>query len=87
MNTQRILTEKDPFIREIWTCGFEAVEANLSSRSIKFIREDGTYKEIGQFDFEDFCSKLTIKGERGGYRFLSDADGSAQKFKEFMLKA
>lgn len=85
-HSQKILNEKDPYLREIWAAGYTSVKDDQITCELVLISDNGNYKRIPYFHLT--LHNLTIK--RGLmpdgtiHSWLSEADGSAQKFRDLI---
>jgi hypothetical protein len=83
----KILTEKDPFLREIWAHGYdEVVEQDCGQTLVLVQKKNRFVKKISRYDLINF--KHTIKrgllpnGEI--HEWLCESDGSCARFLELI---
>lgn len=86
--SEDIRSQKDPYLREILALGYDKVFRDERSRTLMLLHHNGGLKEFEIRDIEFFIYKLTIKTavliDGRFHSWLSDADGSADKFREFI---
>ena len=84
----KIISEKDPILRELYAQGCD-VSVNKIYRKIELRNNDGM-KSIPMDDFDIIFASMTTKtgilpdGSR--YTWISEGDGSAQRFRDFISK-
>lgn len=86
--SENIRSQKDPYLREILALGYDKVFVEECSRTLILLHRNGGVNEIGISDVELFKWKLTIKTavliDGSFHSWLSDADGSSNRFREFI---
>jgi len=84
ITSEQIRTEQCPYLREIYSLGYDTVISNQCKNSIRLERSSDRYfKEIPLFKLTDHYTireGLSPDGEL--HRWISDADGSADRFRE-----
>lgn len=87
-NLDKIMNEKDPFLREIWAMGYDEVRESKVRCEIELIRlHDGFIKKIPMYDtfaMYQYKIKKAILIDGSIHAWLSEADGSAETFRNYI---
>lgn len=84
----KILNEEDPFIREIMALGYPNVMSSVCENTITFFN-DKQSKTFDTHELQQFSLGLTIKEailiDGRVHRWVSEADGSADRFRNYIM--
>lgn len=82
----KILNEQDPFLREIWAAGYdEVIESPIMDGFMLVRNQDNFKKHIKRIDLMfryKIKTALLYSGET--HRWLSEADGSVERFRKLI---
>lgn len=84
---EKILIEKDPFIREIWVAGFTHMREDPINMAYIFFNEEKSLK-ITQHDivYSSYTIKSGILLNGETHLWIAEADGSCERFRKFILE-
>lgn len=87
-NADKIINEKDPFLRAIWAMGYDRVfkdeirnELNLVRDSDNFIKKIPIFEAFAGYKYK---IKRAILIDGSIHEWLSEADGSAETFRNYI---
>lgn len=87
MDTNKILNEQDPYLREIWAAGYdEVIDEHITQELLLIRNSDRFVKRIPMFRLTDKPYKIiTAKLYNGEiHRWISEADGSCERFRNLI---
>lgn len=86
IDSMRILNEPNPYLREILAAGYDRVMEDLMGNCLKLIRTSDQYiKEVPRIKLtEIFTIKTAILYSGEKHSWISEADGSADRFRKII---
>lgn len=87
----RILDEKDPLLREIWSAGYTHILVDNALNKIKLI--NGSIKYIKEISMDEWKNCIVTLSFKTGFNtdgiphtWICEGDGSANKFRNLINK-
>jgi hypothetical protein len=87
VDSNKILNEQCPYLREIWVAGYDEVIKEHSTQELLLIRKSDRFiKRIPMFRLADKPYKIITARLYSGeiHKWISEADGSCERFRKLI---